>query len=213
MRTDTPLEVLPGFDAAAVDASVATLTAMVPTVLKRIHPERFRMIILGAMAIPEDRPPNTVATYGLTETMGSIVYGARPLRGCEVRVVDGIIEMRSPTLLRCYRTEDGEVDPKTADGWLRTGDAGEIRDDGDVVVHGRADDVIITGGQKVWPAAVEAVVRGISGVGDVLVVGRPDAEWGEQVVAMIEADGEPPVLDTRARDREGSASSVVRSTR
>ena len=112
-----------------------------------------------------------------------------------MRVVDGIIEMRSPTLLRCYRTEDGEVDPKTSDGWLRTGDAGAIRDNGDVEVHGRADDVIITGGQKVWPAAVEAVIRGMAGVDDVLVVGRPDAEWGAQVVAMIEAEGEPPALD------------------
>jgi len=192
LRTATPLVVHPRFDPGAAAASGASLTALVPTVLHRIEPSAFRCILLGGMRIPEDRPPNTVATYGLTETMGGVVYDRRPLPGVEVRIGDGgAVELRSPTSVRCYRTEDGEHDPKDADGWLRTGDVGEIGSDGLLTVLGRADDVIVTGGEKVWPEDVEAVLRRLPGVGEVAVVGRPDPAWGQQVVAVVEVSGAP----------------------
>jgi O-succinylbenzoic acid--CoA ligase len=187
LRTATPLVVHPGFDPGAIAASRATLTAMVPTMLRRIDPAGFRLIVLGGMGIPDDRPANTVTTYGLTETMGGVIYDRRPLPGVEVRIGEGeVVELRSPTALRCYRTEAGEHDPKDGDGWLRTGDVGEIGTDGLLHVHGRADDVVITGGEKVWPDRVEAVLRHLPGVAEAAVVGRPDPEWGQQVVAVIE---------------------------
>ena len=198
VHTGTPLVVHATFDPAAVASSGATLTAMVPTMLPRVGAGIFRLIVLGGMGIPADRPPNTVATYGLTETMGGVVYERRPLRGVEVRIGEGgAIELRSPTVLRCYRTENGEHDPKGADGWLRTGDVGEIDLDGLLSVHGRADDVVVTGGEKVWPDGVEAVLRRLPGVADVAVIGRPDAEWGQQVVAVFElaTGGVPPTLE------------------
>lgn len=193
LRTGTPLVVLPAFEPAAVAASGATLTALVPTMLHRIDPAAFRLILLGGMAMPADRPANTVATYGLTETMGGIVYDGRPLPGVEVRTSPGgAIEVRSPTALRCYRAEGGERDPRDAEGWLATGDLGEIDAAGLLTVHGRADEVVVTGGEKVWPAAVEAVLRRLPGVADVAVVGRPDPEWGQIVVAVVEGvPGEP----------------------
>ena len=188
VRTGTPLVVHDGFDAAAVAASGATLTALVPTMLARIDPARFRRILLGGMGVPADRPANVVATYGLTETMGGVVYDRSPLPGVELRIgPGGAIEVRTPTALRCYRTEGGEHDPKGADGWLATGDLGHLDADGLLTVHGRADDVILTGGEKVWPEAVEAVLRGLPGVADVAVIGRPDPEWGQAVVAVVEA--------------------------
>lgn len=198
LRTGTALVVHEVFDAAAVTASGATLTALVPTMLHRVDASAFRLIVLGGMSMPAHRPANAVATYGLTETMGGVVYDGRPLPGVEVRCgAGGAIEVRSPTALRCYRTEDGEHDPRDPGGWLATGDLGEVDASGLVTIHGRADEVIVTGGEKVWPEAVEAVFRRLPGVADVAVIGRRDPEWGQQVVAVVEAaPGEvPPTLD------------------
>ncbi len=197
LRTGTPLVVHPSFDAAAVAASRATLTALVPTVLPRVDPAAFRLILLGGMGMPADRPPNTIATYGLTETMGGVVYDGHPLPGVDVRTgAGGEIEVRSPTALRCYRTEWGEHDPKDSEGWLATGDLGELDPGGQLTVHGRADEVIVTGGEKVWPDRVEAVLRRLPGVAEVAVIGRPDPEWGQQVAAIIEPvpSTPPPTL-------------------
>jgi O-succinylbenzoic acid--CoA ligase len=102
-----------------------------------------------------------------------------------------VVELRGPMLLRAYR--DG-IDPKDADGWLRTGDAGAVVD-GTVVVHGRIGDVIVTGGEKVWPDPVEAVLRDVPGVADVAVAGVADEEWGQRVVAFVVAGDVTPTLD------------------
>lgn len=199
--TDTPLT----FDRAD---PAATLTSVVPTQLHRgdVNPTRFRRILLGGSADwrPEDRPPNVVQTYGMTETCGGVVYDGVPLDGVEMRVdpADGQIHLRGPMLLRCYR--DG-ADPKTADGWLPTGDSGTVNDDGTLTVFGRMDDVIVTGAEKVWPDAVERALRGYSSIREVAVAGRPDDEWGQRVVAfVVPADpNDPPTLDDlRARVKE-----------
>jgi O-succinylbenzoic acid--CoA ligase len=195
--TDTALTVLPGFDAAAVhDAALAgcTVTSLVSTALARIDAALFRVIVLGGARPPEDRPANTVTTYGMTETGSGIVYDGVPLDGVEVRVGDdGEIAARGPMLLRAYR--DG-TDPKTQDGWLPTGDLGAWTTDGGLVVHGRRGDLIITGGENVWPDAVEAALRDVSGIADVAVAGRPDPQWGTRVVAYVVAHdpGAPPQL-------------------
>lgn len=197
LLTETPLEVHPGFDAHAVRAAVsATLVSLVPAVLDRIDPTAFRRILLGGSSIPADRPPKSVATYGMTETGGGVVYDGRPLDGVEVRAVDGELQLRCPMLLRCYRGPNGDIDPGLRDGWFATGDAGKIRD-GKVDVLGRTGDVIVTGGESVWPAPVEAVLAEHPAVAAVAVVGRPDREWGEAVTAVIERepDAEPPTLD------------------
>lgn len=198
--TGTPLEVHPRFDPAEVlraQQDGATLVSMVPTMLTRMDVSGFRTVVLGGAAIPSDRPANTVATYGLTETGSGVVYNHRALAGVEVRAVDGELQVRGPMLLRAYR--DG-TDPKTADGWLATGDAGTVSD-GHVDVQGRIGDLIITGGENVWPASVETVLRGLPEIHEVAVVGRPDPEWGAVVTAVIvvAAGHEAPTLD-EARD-------------
>jgi O-succinylbenzoic acid--CoA ligase len=193
--TDTPLVVHDGFDPGAVAAAGATLVALVPTALRRLaEPGAFRAIVLGGSAPPPDRPANVVATYGMTETGSGVVYDGVPLDGVDVRTsAAGHIEVRGPMLLRAYR--DGS-DPKAADGWLDTGDVGEW-DGRELVVHGRAGDLIISGGENVWPAAVEGVLATVAGVAEVAVVGRRDPEWGERVVAVVVAADRaaPPTLD------------------
>jgi O-succinylbenzoic acid--CoA ligase len=181
--TGTPLT----FDPAD---SRATLTAMVPTQVERADVSRFRRVLVGGSADwgAAQRPANVVHTYGMTETGSGVVYDGLALDGVSVRVdpADGSgggeIYLRGPMLLRGYR--DGTV-PLDADGWLPTGDAGRLAADGRLHVDGRMADVIVTGGEKVWPDAVERVLRRCPGVADVAVAGRPDPEWGQRVVAWV----------------------------
>jgi O-succinylbenzoic acid--CoA ligase len=191
LLTGTPCTVLDGFDATAVVAQAragATLVSLVATALRRIDASGFRTVLLGGASPPGDLPDNVVATYGMTETGSGIVYDGRPLDGVDLRIGDGRVGavgevlVRGPMLLRAYR--DGS-DPRLAGGWLATGDAGRLEPDGTLVVHGRMAEVIVTGGEKVWPAPVERVLAGHPGVAEVAVWKRPDAEWGERVVAWV----------------------------
>ena len=182
LHTGTRLTVHDGFDPAAVDRSDATLVSLVATALRRIDPSHFRVIVLGGSRPPADRPVNTVTTYGMTETGSGVVYDRRPLDGVEIRTVDGELQLRCPMLLRCYR--DG-TDPRTADGWFPTGDLGAIDDDGLVTVFGRTGDLIISGGENVWPEPVEAILRDHPLVADVAIGGVPDDEWGQVVTAYV----------------------------
>src|SRR5918997_39622 len=185
LLTGTALTVLPRPDPAAVAEVAAggpTLVSLVPTALDRLDPSWFKAVVLGGAADPRARPANVVRTYGSTETGGGVVYDGRPLDGVDVRVVGGEEQLRGPMLLRGYR--DG-TDPKDADGWLPTGDSGSIDADGRLSVAGRLADVVVTGGEKVWPDDLEAVLAAHPGVRDVAVVGRPDPEWGGGVGGVV----------------------------
>jgi O-succinylbenzoic acid--CoA ligase len=117
----------------------------------------------------------------MTETFGGISYNGSPLDGVEVRVVDGQIEVQTPSLFRAYRGSDTR---QAKEGWYQTGDNG-IFTDNELRVFGRSDDMIITGGENVWPSAVEKVVSTIPGIARVVVSGIADAQWGQRVVAWI----------------------------
>jgi len=197
LHTGTPLEVHGSFDADAVTDAArrgATLSTVVPTALARFDPLLFRRLVVGGSAPPAHLPPNAVVSYGMTETGSAFVYDGVALDGAEVRIVDGEIQVRGPMVFRCYR--DG-TDPKDADGWLGTNDAGEWGPDGQLVVHGRRGDLIITGGENVWPTAVERVLGTHPAVAEVAIIGRDDPDWGQRVVAVVvahDADA-PPRLD------------------
>ncbi|MFN8023105.1 MAG: fatty acid--CoA ligase family protein [Acidimicrobiales bacterium] len=200
--TGTSLTVLPGFEAHTVEAAAragCTLVSLVATALARIDPSLFRVIVLGGSRPPADRPANSVTTYGMTETGSGVVYDGRPLDGVEVRIDDaGEIHVRGPMLLRTYR--DGTV-PIDADGWFATGDIGGWLPDGRLHVEGRRGELIITGGENVWPEAVEAALRTHPGVADVAVSGAPDPEWGQRVVAHVvpaSPSAPPSLADLRA---------------
>jgi O-succinylbenzoic acid--CoA ligase len=201
------LEVHDGADAGRIDDAArrgATHVSLVPTLLGRVDASLWSVILLGGSTVPPDRPARSIATYGMTETFGGVVYDGYALDGVEVRVADdGVVELRTPTSLRAYRHgPDGAADPtgadpRTADGWYRTGDLGRSDPDGRLWIEGRADDLIISGGTNVWPAPVEDVLRTDPLVADVAVVGRPDPEWGQRVVAhVVPSDpADPPRLD------------------
>jgi O-succinylbenzoic acid--CoA ligase len=193
LAAGTRLTVHPGFDPAAVEAAGATLVSLVATALQRVDPARFRIVVLGGSAPPPDLPPNVVTTYGMTETGSGVVYDGRPLDGVDVRVgTDGEIHVRGPMLMRAYR--DGTV-PYDDDGWYATGDLGRWGPDGRLVVDGRRSELIITGGENVWPEPVEAALRRHPKVADVAVAATPDPEWGEAVTAYVVAAAEAPTLD------------------
>lgn len=194
LLTDTPVDVLPGFDADAVGAAPqrfgSTLVSLVPTALDRVDTAPFRCVVVGGAADPGARASNVVRTYGTTETGGGVVYDGVPLDGVEVRVEDdGSIMIRSSVIARGLRAPDGSVAPIVDDeGWYPTGDRGAWDGEGSpgkLTVHGRADDLIVTGGENVWPTPVEERIRTHPGVTDVAVVGQPDPEWGQRVVAVI----------------------------
>jgi O-succinylbenzoic acid--CoA ligase len=170
-----------------------------------------------------------VTTYGMSETCGGCVYDGVPLAGVRVRLADadsgadsgsdavagptshgtGIIELSGPVLAEGYV---GDPDATAAafrtdpDGtrWFRTSDLGRL-DDGRLTVLGRADDVILTGGVNVAPAAVEdAIAEHLAELGtpgEACVVGVPDAEWGQAVVAVVGLPGSA----RQGRERPGSA--------
>lgn len=182
--TGIPITVIPAFDADEVTrlAHRCTLTALVATALARIDPRLYRRILLGGGRPPENRPPNTVATYGLTETGSGVVYDGWPLDGVEVAIAgDGEILVRGPMLMRCYRDGTTTID---ADGWLHTDDLGHLQPDGRLQVEGRRSDVVVTGGQKVWPEAVERALAPLITDHDFCIVGAPDPEWGDRVVLV-----------------------------
>lgn len=178
----TRLTVLPRFCPDDVMASGATFVSLVGTALTRVDPTRFRKILLGGSRPPTDRPANSVTTYGMTETGSGVVYDGVPLPGVDVRVQDGELQLRGPMMLRCYR--DG-TNPYTSDGWLPTGDLGAITDDGAVEVYGRQGDLIISGGENVWPEPVEAILATHRSVVEAAVVARPDPVWGQAVTAVV----------------------------
>jgi o-succinylbenzoate---CoA ligase len=196
LSTGTQLTVLPQFDPVAVRASEATLVSLVATALHRIDPSRFRRIVLGGSATPDQLPANVVTTYGMTETGSGVVYDGVPLDGVEVRLADdGEIHVRGRMLLRAYRRADADNDPRV-DGWLATGDLGRWLADGRLHIDGRRTDLIISGGENVWPEPVERVIRRDPRVADVAVAGTPDPDWGQLVTAyVVPAGAEVPRLD------------------
>jgi O-succinylbenzoic acid--CoA ligase len=196
--TGTPLTVLPGFDSAAVKAACGpeVFVSLVATALLRVSANSFHTVVLGGSSPPPDLAPNVVTTYGMTETGSGIVYDGLPLEGVEVSVEGATseIRVRCPMLLRAYR--DGRV-PLDAEGWFATGDSGRLDEEGRLHVDGRMSDLIITGGENVWPGAVEAAIRSHAGVEEVTVAGRSDPEWGQRVIAWVlpTDPADPPALE------------------
>jgi O-succinylbenzoic acid--CoA ligase len=189
---------------AALEAIVAppgvTLVSLVPTTLARLldagleRPPALRCALIGGAPVPAEllerarRAGVSVSqTYGLTEACSQVTTeplaeagsgrdAGPPLFCTRVRVAnDGEILVRGPTVA---------AGALAADGWLHTGDAGELLD-GRLRVTGRKADTIVTGGENVAPAEVEAALAEHDAVAEAAVIGRPDPEWGEAVCAIV----------------------------
>ncbi len=176
--------------------------SLVPTQLTRVlatDPGGLRgydaVLVGGARLDPRlraralDRGVPVVATYGTSETCGGCVYDGLPLDGVAVRVgADGRVRIGGPVLFDGYDGEPGPTAEALQDGWFVTADLGRIDHDGRLEVLGRVDDVVVSGGVNVPPAPVADRLREHPGVEEAEVVGVPDDEWGEAVVALVVGD-------------------------
>jgi O-succinylbenzoic acid--CoA ligase len=151
-----------------------------------------------------------VPTYGMSETCGGCVYDGRPLAGVEV-VIDehDQILLRGPMLFDGYEGEPERTVAVMQDGWFRTDDLGRIAPDGRLEVYGRGDDVIISGGVKVPAPAVARMLEQHPDVSEAQVLGVPDAEWGQRVVAAIDGDASLAELRDLVTPRAWAPKQVV----
>ena len=175
-------------------------TALVPTQLLRLlgagHAATLRgfdAVLIGGASTPPDLRQQAadagvrlVCTYGMSETAGGCVYDGWPLDGVRIRLDDGgRIEIGGPVLADGYLDRPDLTAEAFHGGWFRTGDLGELDDRGRLRVLGRSDDLILSGGENIAPTAVEAALAAQQGVAQACVVGLPDPEWGQRVVAAV----------------------------
>ena len=179
-------------DAAAAMTGERRYVSLVPTQLVRLLEvdalRGFDSVLVGGARLDapvrdraERAGASVVATYGMSETCGGCVYDGRPLDGVEVRVgADGRIRIAGRVLFDGY---DGRPDLTAGaleDGWFVTQDLGRLDQDGLLQVVGRVDDVVLSGGVNVPPAAVASRLREHPSVREAEVVGIPDPEWGRR---------------------------------
>lgn len=195
------------FTAQAFVAATAALAggrrcvSLVPAQLRRLLDgpgealaalRTYDAVLLGGAAAPgallaaaRAAGVRVVTTYGMSETAGGCVYDGQPLDGVRVCVQDGLVHLSGPVLAAGYRLRPDLTARGFRDGWFTTSDLGRLGDDGVLEILGRADDVIVSGGEKVGPAAVEAALERHPAVLEAGVVGAPDHDWGERVVASV----------------------------
>lgn len=205
----------PRFQAEEVLACIArhagTFLSVVPAMLAQLItlpvPRSLRAVLVGGAASSPDLIERARAhgwpvlpTYGASETAAQVCTQrlgdersrgvGPPLPGTEVRIREGRIEVRGPTLM------DGYLDDPApwVEGWFRTEDLGRLDEEGHLHILGRAGERIITGGENVDPTEVEAAIAAHPGISEVAVMGRPDPVYGERVVAVI-AGPNPPDLE------------------
>lgn len=187
---------------------------------------KLRMISVGSTIVPEEmvravgeRGVPLVQVYGSTETAPIAAYmpyretmrrpasTGKPARHCEIRLVDeechdvaigekGEILVRGPNVMTEYWNDPEATAVAFTDGWFHTGDIAHYDKAGFLYVDGRSKDMIISGGENVYPAIIEKVLNQYPDLSEVAVIGRPDDYWGEVVVAVVVPKGE-------ARDTEG----------
>jgi O-succinylbenzoic acid--CoA ligase len=234
--TGVPFVVHDGFELARVAASPqregTTIVSLVPTAMRRLLDmgaplHTFRRVITGGAPCPpslraraEASGVHVVDAYGLSETWGGFALDGIAIERADARLDDTNAEIlvRGPMVMRGYRLDDARTrEVLDDDGWFRTGDVGMFDTDGRLRVIDRVKDVIITGGVNVSPTEVEGVLAHHDAFADVCVIGIPDDEWGERVVAfVVPADGirTPTVDEVRAFAREHlSAAKLPRELR
>ena len=147
------------------------MTSLVPTVLQSVDVRQFRTVLIGGAQASGVLPPNVVTTYGLTETMGGVVYNEEPLDQVEIRIsTDTEIQIKSPTLFRCYR--DG-TDAQIKSGWFHTGDIGELVDGRFLKITDRKKEMFKTaGGKYVAPQMLENKYKESIFIEQIMVLGE-----------------------------------------
>ena len=188
-------------DAAAAMTGERRYVSLVPTQLHRMldDPEdvdalrTFTTVLVGGANVPQSLRDqaaaagvSVVATYGMSETCGGCVYDGMPLDGVAVALsAEGRIRLAGPVLFDGYEGRPDLTAEVLRDGWFVTSDVGRLDEDGRLQVLGRVDDVLLSGGVNVPAPAVAARLREHADVIEAEVVGVPDDEWGQRVVAFV----------------------------
>jgi o-succinylbenzoate---CoA ligase len=175
--------------------------SLVPTQLVRVLDDpdetaalaRFETVLVGGGPLrpevrrrAEEQEVRVVQTYGMSETCGGCVYDGVPLAGVEVRIdEEEEVLLRGPVLFDGYLDDPEQTAASLRDGWLVTHDVGHWTPEGRLAIDGRSDQVIISGGVNVPSSAVARAVLRHPAVNEAEVVGVPDDEWGERVVAVV----------------------------
>jgi O-succinylbenzoic acid--CoA ligase len=145
---------------------------------------------------------NVIATYGMTETCGGLIYDGQPLDGVQVEIRDGRIALKAPQIALSYL--DGDL--PTQDGWFMTNDLGQIVD-GQVEMLGRVDDQIISGGEKISISAIESFLQNEFKSTEIVAFAKPDKEWGETLCIATTADLELSLIQSKLKEKFGAHAS------
>lgn len=162
--------------------AVGTGSSIVPVELIRVFHAR-GIPVLNVYGSTETAPIASFTTLADAVAKEGSVGRAAPL--CEVRVVAGEIHVRGPNLAKRYWNADAATRAAFDGDWFKTGDLGHWDADGYLWVDERKNDMIISGGENVYPAEIEAVLNALPGIAESAVVARPDSKWGEVPVAFL----------------------------
>lgn len=195
-----------------------TIMSVVPFMLKKLIQQQnktnthynsaFRCMLLGGGTIDREtleiclqRSIPVVQCYGMTETCSQIValrsvdallkLGSvgQPLFSTQLKLSkDGEILLKTPALTPGYLNLPNKLPSKMIDGWYRTGDIGHLDKEGYLYIDGRADEMLISGGENIFPQEVEQVYQRYPQINEVAVVGQNDSVWGQVPVAFVVSD-------------------------
>ncbi len=198
--------------------SGADFSAIVPTQLHRAlnsdsqllaHLKKCQSVLVGGGPLDAelrqraiDAGIKVITTYGMTETSGGVVYDGNSLEGVSVEIQDGRIALQGPQLALGYL--DSTL--PTNNGWFITNDLGEIKD-GMLIVHGRADDQIISGGEKISLSAIETYLQSEFKNPDIIAFAHRDREWGEKLCIATTTDIALESLQVKLKERFGAHAS------
>jgi fatty-acyl-CoA synthase len=202
----------PGRWLSDLAARKPTLSLLVPATMSAVigHPDwdatdlsSLRMLSTGSMVVPDSliqafhaRGVPVGQIYGATETAPIAVAlrredavrkagsAGKPVRHCEVKLVDGEVCVRGPAVMRTYWSRSGDACGLT-DGWFRSGDLARIDEEGFYWIVGRSKDIIISGGENIHPAELENVLADCQAIAEAAVIGIPDDRWGEAACAAV----------------------------
>ncbi len=204
----------PGSWLADVAMRKPTFSLLVPATMQAViaHPDwaktdlsSLRLINTGSMIVPDtltraflERGVPIGQIYGATETapIATVLMAqhaftkpgsaGKPALHCEVRIVDGEVQVRGPNVMKRYWNNPQATAAAFApDGWFRTGDLGRWDDDGFLWIDGRSKDLIISGGENIHPAELENVLADCPAIAESAVIGVEDARWGEAACAIV----------------------------
>lgn len=192
-----------GGDVPTLERIIMGGAPLPPALMERIE-RRLGVTVQTSWGMTELSPSGTVAV--LSDKSRAAALSGRPAIGVDLQLtnadgialeqqrnVEGHLHVRGSAVVQRYFGHDDSA--TDADGWFATGDLARIDSAGNLIITGRAKDLIKSGGEWINPAEIEAVVGALAEVSLAAVIGRPDAKWGERPILLVETRDETPITD------------------